>query len=316
VVGGLNMRKIAFVFPGQGAQYLGMGKELTEKYSVANKVFDEASKALNQDMKDLVFNSSEETLQLTENTQPAVLTTSVAIMEVLKAEGIEPTAVAGLSLGEYSALVASGALSFSDAVKIVRERGQFMQNEVPVGVGAMAAILALGKDEVVRACKNASHLGVVEPANFNCPGQIVIAGEKDAVKEAANLCKEYGAKKAILLPVSAPFHTSLLKGAGEKLSGVLERIEYKDFQIPVVANVNGDFIEKRESVKDLLVEQVSSPVLWEDSVERLIKEGYDTFIEVGPGRSLGKFIKRVSRDVQVLNVEDSKSLLKTIKKLK
>jgi [acyl-carrier-protein] S-malonyltransferase len=310
------MRKIAFVFPGQGAQYLGMGKELTEKYSVANKVFDEASEALNQDMKDLVFNSSEETLQLTENTQPAVLTTSVAIMEVLKAEGIEPTAVAGLSLGEYSALVASGALSFSDAVKIVRERGQLMQNEVPVGVGAMAAILALEKDEVVRACKNASNLGVVEPANFNCPGQIVIAGEKDAVKKAANLCKEYGAKKAILLPVSAPFHTSLLKGAGEKLSGVLERIEYKDFQIPVVANVNGDFIEKRESVKDLLVKQVSSPVLWEDSVERLIKEGYDTFIEVGPGRSLGKFIKRVSRDVQVLNVEDSKSLLKTIKKLK
>lgn len=309
------MRKIAFVFPGQGAQYLGMGKELTEKYSVANKVFDEASKALNQDMKDLVFNSSEETLQLTENTQPAVLTTSVAIMEVLKAEGIEPTAVAGLSLGEYSALVASGALSFSDAVKIVRERGQLMQNEVPVGIGAMAAILALEKDEVVRACKNASHLGVVEPANFNCPGQIVIAGEKDAVKEAANLCKEYGAKKAILLPVSAPFHTSLLKGAGEKLNGVLERIEYKDFQIPVVANVNGDFIEKRESVKDLLVKQVSSPVLWEDSVERLIKEGYDTFIEVGPGKSLGKFIKRVSRDVQVLNVEDSKSLLKTIKKL-
>jgi len=310
------MRKIAFVFPGQGAQYLGMGKELTEKYSVANKVFDEASKALNQDMKDLVFNSSEETLQLTENTQPAVLTTSIAILEVLKSEGIEPSAVAGLSLGEYSALVASGALSFGDAVKIVRQRGQFMQNEVPVGIGAMAAILALDKDEVIRACKNASHLGIVEPANYNCPGQIVIAGEKDAVKEAANLCKEYGAKKAILLSVSAPFHTSLLKGAGEKLNGVLERVEYKDFQIPIVANVNGDFIDKRESVQDLLVKQVSSPVLWEDSVERLIKEGYDTFIEVGPGKSLGKFIKRVSRDVQVLNVEDSKSLLKTIKKLK
>ena len=310
------MRKIAFVFPGQGAQYLGMGKELTEKYSVANKVFDEASVALNQDMKDLVFNSSEETLQMTENTQPAVLTTSIAIMEVLKAEGIKPSAVAGLSLGEYSALVASGALSFSDAIKIVRKRGQFMQNEVPVGIGAMAAILALDKDEVIRACKNASHIGIVEPANYNCPGQIVIAGEKDAVKEAANLCKSYGAKKAILLPVSAPFHTSLLKGAGEKLNGILERIDYKDFQIPVVANVNGDFIEKREFVKDLLVKQVSSPVLWEDSVERLIKEGYDTFIEVGPGRSLGKFIKRVSRDVQVLNVEDSKSLLKTIKKLK
>lgn len=310
------MSKIAFVFPGQGAQYLGMGQELTEKYDAANRVFDQASKALDQDMKELVFNSSDETLRLTENTQPAVLTTSIAIMEVLKSEGIKPEAVAGLSLGEYSALVASGALDFEDAVRIVRKRGQLMQNEVPVGIGAMAAILALDKSEVIKACENASDLGVVEPANFNCPGQIVIAGEKDAVKKAAELCKEYGAKKAILLPVSAPFHTSLLKGAGEKLSHVLDRVEYKDFSIPVVANVNGDFIKEHKSVKNLLVDQVSNPVLWEDSVKRLIREGYDTFIEVGPGRSLGKFIKRVSRDVKVLNVEDSKSLNKTIKKLK
>lgn len=309
------MSKIAFVFPGQGAQYLGMGEELANQYDVANNIFEEASVALDEDVKKLVFNSSEEELKLTKNTQPAVLTTSIAIMKVLQEEGINPDAVAGLSLGEYSALVASGVIDFKDAVKIVRERGKFMQNEVPVGVGAMAAILALEKDEVVKACKNSSDIGVVEPANYNCPGQIVIAGEKDAVKKAAELCKEYGAKKAILLPVSAPFHTSLLKGAGEKLGEILDEIEYNGFSIPVVANVDADFINDSSRVKSLLVKQVSSPVLWEDSVKKLIEDGYDTFIEVGPGKSLGKFIKRVSRDVKVLNVQDTKSLKKTIKKL-
>jgi len=309
------MRKIAFVFPGQGAQYLGMGEELVNKYEVANKVFNEASLALNQDMKELVFNSSDEELKLTENTQPAILTTSIAILKVLEAEGINPEAVAGLSLGEYSALVASGAMDFSDAVKVVRQRGKFMQNEVPVGKGAMAAILALDKEEVHKACKNASHMGIVETANYNCPGQIVIAGEKDAVKEATSLCKEYGAKKAVLLSVSAPFHTTLLKGAGEKLNGVLKNIEYNDFNIPVVANVDAKIIKKRDYVNDLLVKQVSNPVLWEDSINELIREGYNTFIEVGPGKSLGKFIKRVSKNVEILNVEDLKSLTKTIKKL-
>ncbi|MDM8534220.1 ACP S-malonyltransferase [Clostridiaceae bacterium HSG29] len=309
------MRKIAFVFPGQGAQYLGMGKELTEKYNVADEIFNEASIALNQDMKKLVFDSSDEELRLTENTQPAILTTSIAILEVLKAEGINPHAVAGLSLGEYSALVASGAMEFKDAVKVVRQRGKFMQNEVPVGKGAMAAILSLDKQEVHKACENASHIGIVEPANYNCPGQIVIAGEKDAVKKATSLCKEYGAKKAILLPVSAPFHTTMLEGAGEKLNGILKSIEYNDFQIPVVANVDAKIIKKRDYVNDLLVKQVSSPVLWEDSINELIREGYNTFIEVGPGKSLGKFIKRVSKNVEILNVEDLKSLTKTIEKL-
>lgn len=309
------MSKIAFVFPGQGAQYIGMGKELVTEYEVANKIFNDASLALNQDMKELVFNSSEEELRLTENTQPAVLTTSIAILKVLQEQGINPDAVAGLSLGEYSALVASGAMEFIDAVKIVRQRGKFMQNEVPVGVGAMAAILSLDKDGVNKACQNASHIGVVEPANYNCPGQIVIAGEKNAVKEATILCKEYGAKKAILLPVSAPFHTTMLEGAGVKLNKILRSIKYNDFTIPVVANVDGDFIKSRDYVNDLLVKQVSNPVLWEDSIKKLIREGYDTFIEVGPGKSLGKFIKRVSRDVKVFNVEDSKSLSKTIEKL-
>jgi [acyl-carrier-protein] S-malonyltransferase len=309
------MSKIAFVFPGQGSQYIGMGKELVAEYEVANKIFNDASLALNQDMKELVFNSSEEELRLTENTQPAVLTTSIAILRVLEEQGINPDAVAGLSLGEYSALVASGAMEFTDAVKIVRQRGKFMQNEVPVGVGAMAAILSLDKDGVKKACENASHIGVVEPANYNCPGQIVIAGEKNAVKEATILCKEYGAKKAILLPVSAPFHTTMLEGAGVKLNKILKSIEYNDFTIPVVANVDGDFIKNRDYVNDLLVKQVSNPVLWEDSIKKLIREGYDTFIEVGPGKSLGKFIKRVSKDVKVFNVEDSKSLSKTIEKL-
>ncbi len=179
----------------------------------------------------------------------------------------------------------------------------------------MAAILSLDKDGVKKACENASHIGVVEPANYNCPGQIVIAGEKNAVKEATILCKEYGAKKAILLPVSAPFHTTMLEGAGVKLNKILKSIEYNDFTIPVVANVDGDFIKNRDYVNDLLVKQVSNPVLWEDSIKKLIREGYDTFIEVGPGKSLGKFIKRVSKDVKVFNVEDSKSLSKTIEKL-
>lgn len=310
------MSKIVFVFPGQGAQYLGMGKELCEEYSVAEKVFTEASIALDQDIKELVFNSSEEELMMTENTQPAVLTTSIAILKVLEAKGIKPDAVAGLSLGEYAALVASGAIDFKEAVRIVRKRGEFMQNAVPVGVGAMAAILALDKEKIIKACDIASEIGVVEVANYNCPGQIVIAGEKDAVKKATEICKEKGAKRAILLPVSAPFHTSMLKGAGEKLNSILESIEYNDFTIPVVANVDAKIIDSRSKVKDLLVKQVSNPVLWEDSVNTLIREGYDTFIEVGPGKSLGKFIKRVSRDVKILNVENKKTLEKTIIKLK
>lgn len=309
------MSKIAFVFPGQGAQYVGMGEELAKEYKVAEDVYEKATKALGKDMKSLCFNSSEEELKLTENTQPAVLTTSIAVMEVLKEHGIEPEACAGLSLGEYSALVAAGVLDFSEAVKIVKKRGQFMQDEVPVGVGGMAAILGLDKDKVEEACESVSE-GVVQPANYNCPGQIVIAGEKEAVKEASNNCKEKGAKKAILLPVSAPFHTELLVGAGEKLGEILAEAQYNDFSMPVVTNVTAEYVSDKSEVKDLLIQQVSSPVLWEDSIKRLIDDGYDTFIEVGPGRSLGKFIKRISRKVTILNVENKKSLAKVLKKVK
>ncbi|MGM0379986.1 MAG: ACP S-malonyltransferase [Bacillota bacterium] len=310
------MQKTVFVFPGQGAQYLGMGKDLYEKYDVVKDVFKMASDALDQDMKKLIFNSSEKELELTENTQPAVLTVSIAIMKVLKEEGINPDAVAGLSLGEYAALVTAGILDFKEAVKIVRKRGQFMQNEVPVGVGAMSAILALDKDSIKEACKQASDLGVCEVANYNCPGQIVIAGKKEAVEKANEICLEKGAKKAILLPVSAPFHTSMLKGAGKKLENILKDINLKQGEIPVVANYNAEFVNSKDEVKDLLVKQVSNPVLWQDTIEKLIDKGYNTFIEAGPGKSLSKFIKRVSRKVNILSVENEKTLKRTLKKVK
>ena len=310
------MQKTVFVFPGQGAQYLGMGKDLYENYDVVKDVFKKASDALDQDMKDLIFNSSEKELELTKNTQPAVLTVSIAIMKVLKEEKINPDAVAGLSLGEYAALVTAGILDFKEAVKVVRKRGQFMQNEVPVGVGAMSAILALDKESIKKACKKASDLGVCEVANYNCPGQIVIAGKKEAVEKANKICLEKGAKKAILLPVSAPFHTSMLKGAGEKLNGILKDVDFKEGEIPVVANYNAEFVNSKDEVRNLLVKQVSNPVLWEDSIEKFIDKGYNTFIEVGPGKSLSKFIKRVSRKVNILSVEDEKTLKRTLKKVK
>ena len=310
------MQKNVFVFPGQGAQYLGMGKDLYEKYDVVKDVFKMASDALDQDMKELIFNSSEKELELTKNTQPAVLTVSIAVMEVLKKEGITPDAVAGLSLGEYAALVTAGILDFKEAVKIVRKRGQFMQNEVPVGVGAMSAILALDKGPIKEACKEASDLGVCEVANYNCPGQIVIAGKKEAVEKANEICLEKGAKKAILLPVSAPFHTSMLKGAGKKLDNILKDVDFNKGEIPVIANYNAEFVNSKDEVRDLLVKQVSNPVLWQDTIEKFIDKGYNTFIEAGPGKSLSKFIKRVSRKVNILSVENEKTLKRTLKKVK
>lgn len=314
VLGG-TMRKIAFVFPGQGAQYVGMGQELVENYPVAKAVFEEASKAMAYDMEALCFDSSVEILKQTENTQPTILTTSIAAYEVLKSKGIQPEGFAGLSLGEYSALVASGVIKFSDAVRVVRRRGMYMQEEVPAGIGAMAAILGLEGSLVEEACKEASPTGIVEPANYNCPGQLVIAGEVKAVELAVEKCREKGAKKAVMLPVSAPFHTSMLKGAGEKLSIELANISYEPFEYPLVANVTADYVASHEDVKSLLIDQVSSPVLWENSIKKMIEDGFDTFIEIGPGKALSKFIKKISRDVDILNVEDIKSLEKTLEKL-
>lgn len=307
------MRKIAFVFPGQGAQYVGMGEELAKEYTVANEVFEKASKAIGYDMKALCFNSSDEELRLTEKTQPSILTASIAVYEVLLEKGIKPEAVAGLSLGEYSALVASGVLDLGDAVKVVRQRGKYMQEEVPVGVGGMAAILGLDGPLVEEACSETE--GIVEPANYNCPGQLVIAGEVKAVESAVEKCKEKGAKRAIMLPVSAPFHTSMLKGAGEKLAEEFKGVAFENMTYPVVANVTADYVSSHDAVKGLLIDQVSSPVKWEMSVRRLIEDGFNTFIEVGPGKALSKFIKKISKEVDILNVEDLASLEKTLEKL-
>ena len=307
------MRKIAFVFPGQGAQYVGMGQELANEYPVANEVFEQASEAIGYDMKELCFNSSVEELKLTEKTQPSILTASIAVYKVLLEKGITPEGVAGLSLGEYSALVATGVLDFSDAVKVVRQRGKYMQEEVPAGIGGMAAVLGLDGTLVEEACKETE--GIVEPANYNCPGQLVIAGEVKAVEAAAEKCREKGAKKVVMLPVSAPFHTSMLKGAGVKLSEEFNSISFKPMTYPVVANVTADYVTTHEDVRSLLIDQVSSPVMWENSIKRMVEDGFDTFIEVGPGKALSKFIKKISRDVTILNVEDVKSLEKTLEKL-
>ncbi len=310
------MRKIGFVFSGQGAQYVGMGKELVENYKIANEVFQISSDALGYDMKKLCFEGPEENLKITENTQPAILTMTIAAYEVIKEHNIYPQIVAGLSLGEYSALVASKALSFKDAVQIVRARGKYMQEEVPIGVGTMAAFIGLQRDKVIEVCKIASEFGVVEPANFNSPIQTVISGEVKAIKKAVEIGKEMGARKAMVLNVSAPFHSSLLKGAGEKLRNELDKININKFDIPVIANVTADYYESNNQVKDLLEKQVSSPVLWENSVVKMIEDGIDTFIEVGPGKALSGFIKRISRDVTILNMEDLESLNKVLAELK
>lgn len=309
------MRKIAFVFPGQGAQYVGMGEELAKEYPVAKKVFEDASEALGYDMEALCFASSVEELKQTEKTQPSILTASIAAYEVLLEKGIKPEGVAGLSLGEYSALVATGAVDFKDAVKVVKQRGKYMQDEVPAGVGAMAAVLGLAGDLVEEACKEASDAGIVEPANYNCPGQLVIAGEVKAVEAGAEKCREKGAKKVVMLPVSAPFHTSMLKGAGVKLASELEGLAFNELTYPLVANVTADYVASKDDVKNLLIDQVSSPVMWENSIKKMVEDGFNTFIEIGPGKALSKFIKKISREVEIYNVEDIKSLEKTLEKL-
>ncbi len=309
------MSKTAFIFPGQGAQYIGMGRQIAENYPAAATIFDRANTALGFDLKDLVFNGDEAALNITENTQPAVLTVSIACLQPLTELGIYPDIVAGLSLGEYTAHVASGALKFEDAVSIVRKRGKLMQEAVPIGVGATAAIIGLENQVVIESCKEASELGVVQPTNFNCPGQLVIAGETLAVEKAMEICKAKGAKRALLLPVSAPFHCSLLKPAGEKLAQELKNVQLGEMKIPVVSNVTAEKVSNENEVKELLVRQVSSPVLWENSVRYMISEGVDTFIEIGPGKALCGFLKRIAPEVRALNVENAESLEKTLNEI-
>lgn len=309
------MGKIAFIFSGQGAQYVGMGKQIAEEYNSADEIFNQATEALGFDVKKMIFESDDETLKITENTQPAILTTSIACLQPLFEKGIKPDVVAGLSLGEYSAHVAAGTITFKDAVALVKKRGKFMQEAVPAGLGAMAAILGLENNDVIDCCKAASSEGIVEPANFNCPGQIVVAGEVKAVEKVIELTKEKGAKRSMLLPVSAPFHCSMLKTAGDKLAVELENINLDDIKIPVVTNVTAEYIDDKSVVKDLLIKQVSNSVLWENSVKNMIENGVDTFVEIGPGKVLCGFIKKINKEVRTFNVEDLDSLKKTIDNL-
>jgi [acyl-carrier-protein] S-malonyltransferase len=310
------MTKIAFIFPGQGSQHAGMGRELADHFPAAKAVFEEANAALGFAISELCFAGPDEELQLTANTQPAILTASIAAFRVLSEAGITPDFVAGHSLGEYSALVAAGALSLTDAVKIVRRRGELMQEAVPVGVGAMAAILGLDAAKVAEACAMVAEDQICSPANFNTPVQTVIAGHKEAVERACAKCTEMGAKRAIPLKVSAPFHCALMMPAQELLTPTLAATTFSDLSTPLVNNVDAAVVTAGEIAREGLIRQVSSSVRWAESVDQMIAQGVDTFIEVGPGKVLCGLVKSISRDVQLLNVENPASLEATINKVR
>ncbi len=299
----------AFVFPGQGSQYPGMGKDLAANFKVAKLVFEEANDALSFDITALCFSGSEDDLKLTANTQPAILTTSIAALRVLQEEtDLFPAFAAGHSLGEYSALVASGALTFAAAVRTVRQRGTFMQEAVPVGVGAMAAILGLDGEELLQLCQEAAQGEIVAPANYNSSEQIVIAGHTTAVERVIALAKERGAKRALPLPVSAPFHSSLMAPAAERLLVELEPIDISPLTCPVVSNVEAVPYQAESNVKTLLVEQVCAPVRWAESIQKMKTSGVTRYIEIGPGRVLSGLIKRLDRAASQKNIGDVASL--------
>ena len=307
------MSKSAFLFPGQGSQSVGMGKELADNFSVARQVFEEADQALGFSISNLCFEGPEEELRKTVNTQPAILTVSVATLRVLQQAGISFDITAGHSLGEYSALVASGVLDFADAVRLVNKRGQYMQEAVPLGEGAMAAVMGMEREKVVEICAEVEkEAGAVQAVNFNCPGQIVIAGKTVAVEKAAAALKAAGAKRAIMLPVSAPFHSTLLQPAAEKLALELEKVSFHEPKLPVVANVTGKISTNSNEIKQLLVTQAANPVLWEDCVATVAAYGATVSVEVGPGKVLTGFTKKIAPEIATFNVEDMESLQKTL----
>jgi [acyl-carrier-protein] S-malonyltransferase len=306
---GNRQSAIAFLFPGQGSQHPGMGKDLAENFPAARQVFEEADTALGFALSQLCFEGPAEELQLTENTQPAMLTTSVAALRALEAEGFpQPAFVAGHSLGEYSALVCAGSLSLTDAVRTVRARGRFMQEAVPVGVGAMAAILGADLDLVMTVCAEAAQGQVCSAANINSPNQVVIAGDTAAIDRAIELLKERGARRALKLNVSAPFHCSLMQPAQERLAVELSRITFENLAIPLVTNVDARAINLGTQARDSLVRQVSQPVLWLESVEFLISQGVQSLIEIGPGKVLSGLVRQIDRTLRCGNVEDKASL--------
>lgn len=303
------MAKWAFLFPGQGSQYVGMGKDLKQNFKVAADVFAEADEALHEDLSKLCFEGPEDDLKLTRNTQPAILTVSIAALRVLQQEtGLVPAMTAGHSLGEYSALVASGALTFTDAVAIVRKRGTFMQEAVPVGVGGMAAVLGMETEVLEQICKDSAEGQAVSPANYNCPGQIVISGHMEAVKRAAARAEAAGAKKVVMLPVSAPFHSALMKPAAEKLARALEPVTVQDLKIPALSNVEADFYPSKNEVKRLLTEQVDHPVRWIEEMEKMVREGVDKCVEIGPGKVLNGLVRKISRETAMQSIENPDSI--------
>lgn len=306
------MSKLAFVFPGQGAQKVGMGKDFFDNYDVAKKMFKEADEALGYSIMKMCFEGPEEDLKLTANTQPAILTISCIANEILKENGVQPEITGGHSLGEYSALVAAGVLKFQDAVALVHKRGAYMQEAVPVGEGGMAAIIGVDREKIVEICQSVSAESPVQAVNFNCPGQIVIAGATRGVELAVEELKAAGAKKAVILPVSAPFHSTLMKPAAEKLAVELDKVTLSDAKIPVVANVNAQVLTKAEDIKASLVAQAASPVLWEDCVAKMKEFGADILLEAGPGKTLCGFNRRIDKSIKSLNVEDVESLEKSL----
>ena len=304
------MEKIAFVFPGQASQYVGMGKELFDNYEESRRVFEKADQTLGFPISRLCFEGPEEGLQLTPNTQPAILTTSIAVWIMLKHAGVKPDYVAGHSLGEYSALIAAESLSFEDAVSLVRKRGQYMQEAVPVGEGSMAAIIALERAKVENICQQVGD--GVQPANYNSPVQVVISGTRQGVDKAMELALQGGAKRATLLPVSAPFHSRLMLPAQEKLKVDIERTMFHSLLIPLVTNVDARVIHTPQEAMDSLIRQVTSPVKWEDSIRHIIGHGVSTFVEVGPSKVLSNLIKRIDKRVKTFNIEDIETLNKLL----
>ena len=307
------MKKTAFLFPGQGAQYVEMGKDFYHTYPISRQAFEEASDKLGVNISNICFNGPDEDLLKTENTQPAILTTSIAILRALRQEGFSCDFTAGLSLGEYSALVNAEAIGFSDAVSLVRNRGVYMQQAVPYGIGKMGAVVGLHRDKIMELIKYTREDGLIEVANYNTPEQIVLSGEAKAIKNAIKKAKEWGAKKALLLPVSAPFHCSLLKPAGEMLKADLENINFDDPKIPLINNVDAKIITEKEQIVPSLVRQVSNSVLWQDSVELMIDKGVRTFIEIGPGTVLSNFVKAIAANLQVEVISESVGDLEGLK---